>query len=431
MRSDRFGRIERILADIRDEAVGAGREATLEALCAACARTLRVSWVGLASATGRGGPMTLASSGEAVRVLEQAQFTLGEGPCLEVFAAAQVRLCSDLARSGIRRWPAYAPAALGAGAHGVFAFPLRIGGICLGALEVYRRTPGPMDDLEMAEALAYADAATILVLQLRSPTQAWQHSTLPSVPERAPRVIDRLTFERLAHVFVALADTMVADFGVIEFLHRLVDANVQLLDVQAAGLMLVDERGVLHLTAWTDGRVEALGLLELRDGHGPSPDCFTKGWPVVNVAPEEASARWPRFFTAARRVGFVSAHALPMQLRGERIGAVGLFCAERVSLTDVEVSLAQALADVATVGLLQARLVREKTVLAEQLQTALSSRVLIEQAKGALAERAGLDVNAAFSAMRDYARRHGQTIRDVAARVLDGTLADAVLNRSR
>jgi len=296
---------------------------------------------------------------------------------------------------------------------------------------MYRRTREPMDDLDMVEALAYADAATILVLQLRLPTRPWQHAPLPSVPGHAPRVIDRLSFERLAHVFVALADTMVADFGVIEFLHRLVDANVELLDVQAAGLMLADERGALQLAAWTDERVAALGRMELRDGHGPSPDCFTNGSPVVNLAPEKASARWPRFFTAARKVGFISAHAVPMQLRGQRIGAVGLFCAERVSLTDVEVSLAQALADVATVGFLQARLVREKTVLAEQLQTALSSRVLIEQAKGALAERTGLDVNAAFSAMRDYARRHGQTIRDVAARVLDGTLADAVLSRSR
>ncbi|RZT28024.1 GAF domain-containing protein [Kribbella sp. VKM Ac-2569] len=227
---------------------------------------------------------------------------------------------------------------------------------------------------------------------------------------------------RLASVFVELADTLVAGFDVIDFLHTLTERSVELLQADAAGLILVDPQGQLHVLASTTDEARLLELFELQNSEGPCLECFTAGQPVVNIDLAEVQARWPRFQAATTAAGYRSVHALPLRLRGQVIGAMNLFCRDRSSLSDDDIAVGQALADVATIGLLQERTVRHGEIVAEQLQGALNSRVLIEQAKGVLAERAGLGVDAAFAVLRTYARRNGRHLSEVAAAVIDGSL---------
>jgi GAF domain-containing protein len=227
----------------------------------------------------------------------------------------------------------------------------------------------------------------------------------------------------LARAFVELADTLVAQFDVIDFLHILTDRSVELLGADAAGLMLADQRGDLRVTASTSEAARLMELFELQNSEGPCYDSFHGGRPVVNVDPQVARQRWPNFSDAIEQAGFRSVHALPMRLRGEVIGAVNLFSHGQLRLSDDDVAIGQAMADVATIGLLQERTVRQKEILAEQLQTALNSRVLIEQAKGVLSERTGSDVGEAFGRMRAYARWRGRPLLEVAMAVLDGELA--------
>jgi GAF domain-containing protein len=228
--------------------------------------------------------------------------------------------------------------------------------------------------------------------------------------------------QRLAGVFVELADTLVADFDVIDFLHTLTERSVELLHADAAGLILADPQGQLQVLASTTDQARVLELFELQNSQGPCLDCFRTGRPVVNVDLVEVAARWPRFEAATTAAGFRSVHALPLRLRGQVIGAMNLFCQDRSSLSDDDVSLGQALADVATIGLLQERTVRHGEIVAEQLQGALNSRILIEQAKGVLAERSGVDVDEAFALLRAYARSNGTQLSAVAAAVISGSV---------
>jgi GAF domain-containing protein len=235
--------------------------------------------------------------------------------------------------------------------------------------------------------------------------------------------------QRLAGVFVELADTLVADFDVIDFLHMLTERSVELLQADAAGLILVDSQGQLHVLASTTEQARVLELFELQASEGPCLDCFVTGQPVVNIDLAEVEARWPQFQAATIAAGFRSVHALPLRLRGQVIGAMNLFCRHQSSLSDDDIAVGQALSDVATIGLLQERTVRHGEIVAEQLQGALNSRILIEQAKGVLAERAGIGVDAAFAMLRAYARRNGRKLSAVAAAVIDGSL-DAALSQS-
>jgi GAF domain-containing protein len=236
--------------------------------------------------------------------------------------------------------------------------------------------------------------------------------------------------QRLAHAFVDLADTMVSQFDMIDFLHSLTEHSVALLQADAAGVVLADQRGQLRVVAWSIDAARLLELFELQNSEGPCFDCFHSGQAVVNVDPREVEDRWPNFRSAAAKEGFQSVHALPMRLRDNVIGAMNLFSKTTAKLSDEDVNMGQALADVATIGLLQERAVREKELLAEQLQTALNSRVLIEQAKGVLSERAQIPVGEAFNVMRAYARRHGRTLTGVASEVIDGSLKAAQLQPS-
>jgi transcriptional regulator with GAF, ATPase, and Fis domain len=227
--------------------------------------------------------------------------------------------------------------------------------------------------------------------------------------------------EQLADAFVELADTMVADFDVIDFLHMLTERSVQLLGASAAGVLLADPRGELRLVAASTEAARVLELFQLQNDQGPCLDCFRTGQPVA--APDLTTVQqiWPQFATAAREAGFAAVQALPLRLRTQTVGALNLFQTTTGGLGQEDVRVGQALADVATIGLLQQRSTRHSETLNEQLQGALNSRVLIEQAKGKLAERAGLDMDQAFTTLRAYARNHNLRLSDLAQAFIDGT----------
>ncbi|WP_299035823.1 GAF and ANTAR domain-containing protein [uncultured Pseudokineococcus sp.] len=228
--------------------------------------------------------------------------------------------------------------------------------------------------------------------------------------------------QRLAEVFVELADTLVDEFDVVDFLQVLTERAVELLGADAAGLMLADQRGGLRLMTSTTQRAGSLEAFEIQSSEGPCMDCFATGAPVVNVDLAGAGERWPAFTAAAAEQGYGAAHALPLRLRGHVVGAMNLFTDAAVRLGEEDVAVGQSMADIATIGLLQQRSLREQTVLSEQLQGALTSRVLVEQAKGVLAERAGVDVGEAFALMRSHARRRGTTLTSIATAVVEGSL---------
>jgi GAF domain-containing protein len=227
---------------------------------------------------------------------------------------------------------------------------------------------------------------------------------------------------RMAQVFVELADTLTENFDVVDFLQTLTDRCVELLEADASGLMLTNQRGGLTLMAATLERARVLELFELQVQEGPCLECFTTGEAITNVDLAEARRRWPTFSPAAVQAGFGGTHALPMRLRGQVIGALNLFTDEPVQLSETDIGVGQAMADVATIGLLHQRNTHEQTILSEQLQNALHSRVLVEQAKGVLAARAGIGVNEAFTRMRTHARTSQLSLTEVATAVVDGTL---------
>jgi GAF domain-containing protein len=234
----------------------------------------------------------------------------------------------------------------------------------------------------------------------------------------------------LARTLVELADNLVADFDVVELLTRLADRCVDVLDVDAAGLMLAAPDGDLRVMASSSEAMRVLELFELQSQEGPCLDCYRTGQPVVNLDLATADGRWPWFAKEAIDSGFHSVHALPMRLRGAVIGALNLFHVDPGEMRQGDIEAAQALADVATIAILQHRATLEAQVLNEQLNHALNSRVVIEQAKGMVAEREGLDMQQAFAVLRNHARNHNTRLADVANNVIVGTLAASALDRS-
>jgi transcriptional regulator with GAF, ATPase, and Fis domain len=239
--------------------------------------------------------------------------------------------------------------------------------------------------------------------------------------------------ELLSETFVELTDTMVAGFDVIDFLHVLTDRSVQLLDVSAAGLLLADPRGQLRVVAASSEAARLLELFQIQDDQGPCLDCYRTGRPVGAPDLAAAARRWPRFAAAARQAGFGAVQALPMRLRAQIIGALNLFRAVPGAFAAGDVRIGQALADVATISLLHERGMRRSDTLNEQLQIALNSRVIIEQAKGKLAERLGLDMDQAFSLLREFARSRNLRLSDLAQAFIDGseTLTGPTAGRPR
>ena len=223
----------------------------------------------------------------------------------------------------------------------------------------------------------------------------------------------------IAETFVELADTLVAEFDAIEFLHVLIERTVDLLDADAGGIMLADERGGLEVLAASSHEVRLVELFELQHDEGPCLEAFHTGLAVTKSGLEQMRDAWPTFTPRLEAAGFSSAQAVPMRLRNEIIGALNVFRIRPGALSDADMKLARALADVATVGLLQERTIRARDMVAEQLQGALNSRILIEQAKGVMAERTGLDVDRAFNVIRTYARQEGRPLMAVAVDVIN------------
>ena len=228
---------------------------------------------------------------------------------------------------------------------------------------------------------------------------------------------------------VELADTLVADFDVVELLTRLADRCVDVLNVGAAGLMLAGPDGELRVMASSSEAMRVLELFELQSEEGPCLDCYRSGKPVMNQDLARANSRWPRFAAEALASGFQSVQALPMHLRGTVLGALNLFHVDAGEMEVDDVEAAQALADVATIAILQHRATLEAQVVNQQLQNALNSRVVIEQAKGMVAERQNLNMQQAFSALRNYARNHNLRLADVAQAVIAGSLPASAFDR--
>jgi GAF domain-containing protein len=221
---------------------------------------------------------------------------------------------------------------------------------------------------------------------------------------------------------VTLADTLVDDYDVVEFAQQLVEDCVSLLDVDSAGLLLADLRGGLQMLASTSEQTRMLELLQLQSDAGPCLHAYRTGQQVL-VDDLGADTRWPEFATRASAEGFGSVIAIPLRLRSERIGALNLFRRASGSMTDSDLLVGQALADVATIGILHQRVLTRGALVNSQLQTALNSRVLIEQAKGVLSERLGLDMDQAFVQLRSMARNSNRHLSDTARTVIENPSA--------
>jgi GAF domain-containing protein len=234
----------------------------------------------------------------------------------------------------------------------------------------------------------------------------------------------------LTRTFVELADSLVADFDVVDVLTLLTSRCVEVLGVAAAGLMLVGIDGNLRVMASSSEGMRVLELFELQSQQGPCLDCYQTGLPVSNVDLATARRRWPRFTPEAIAAGFRTVHALPMRLRGNVIGALNLFHQDPDEMEESDVEAAQALADVATIAILQHRAAIEAQVLNEQLHLALNGRIIIEQAKGIVAERRHLNMEEAFYALRNHARNRRLMLVDVANGVIDGSFDLSELDSS-
>ena len=236
----------------------------------------------------------------------------------------------------------------------------------------------------------------------------------------------------LLAAFVEFADTFVAEYDVVEFLHRLAERCVALVNVSEAGIMLTDRDGSLHYVASSSERMRLIELFELQHDEGPCLDAYRTGIAVHTNLTDEADERWPRFAPHARDAGFLSVSALPMRLRTEVIGALNLFSTIAELLGSEDQQVAQALADVATIGILQERALHDGQIIVRQLQSALESRIVIEQAKGIVAQSAHVSVDDAFTLLRGYARNHNRLLSQIAQGVINGTLtAEALTEATR
>jgi GAF domain-containing protein len=230
----------------------------------------------------------------------------------------------------------------------------------------------------------------------------------------------------LARAFVRLADTLASDFDIVDFLQGLSADSVEILRAEAAGVMLADASGGLRLVASSDERMRLLELFELQGEQGPCLDAYSTGRPVQASA-ADSRIRWPVFAPHASDAGFQMMCAVPLLVRADVIGAMNLFRGTDEPFTDAEVDIAQAMGEMAAIGLIQERALRERTLLTEQLQTALTSRVVIEQAKGMLAEYLRITVDEAFQLLRNYARDRNRKLSDIASDVVNRKIPSSEL----
>lgn len=223
---------------------------------------------------------------------------------------------------------------------------------------------------------------------------------------------------RLLQSFATLADTLVDDYDVVDLLQALVDTCGELLEFTAAGILLEDGRGDLELVASTSEGSRLVETMQLSAEAGPCIQCYRSG-EVVSVPHIAASpSEWAAFRESALAQGFRSVDAVPLRLRDATIGTLNLLRTTPGPPDPADLLTARALADVATIGILHERTLREAEVLSQQLQVALNTRVVIEQAKGVVAFTNGIPIDEAFGIIRGYARRNGLAIREVAARLI-------------
>lgn len=227
-----------------------------------------------------------------------------------------------------------------------------------------------------------------------------------------------ISTEKLTDVFVEVADTLVADFDLVDFLHNLTERAATICDALAAGILIADQHGDLQYMAASNEQAQLVELFQIQSSEGPCYDCFHTRQQVINSDLSAATDRWPAFAPRAIQAGFSSVHAIPMRLRNEIIGTLNIFGSDTGHFDEADVRIVQALADVATIAILQERSVQRAETLTEQLQGALNSRVTIEQAKGALSKLRNVDTDKAFNLLRDHARSHEQRLVDVAIAVL-------------
>ncbi len=234
----------------------------------------------------------------------------------------------------------------------------------------------------------------------------------------------------LSRTLVELANTLVADFDIVDFLHTLANRCADIFGAAEAGVMLADPRGVLRVVASSTERARLLELFEIQKEQGPCLESFRTGERVVARDPGDMN-RWPLFREEALKVGFYAAYSLPLRFQANIIGALNLFRTSPGPLNEEDFAGAQAMADIATIGILQERAVRESTILAEQLQRALNSRVIIEQAKGVLAERLRVSLESAFNMMRTYSRNNNRRLHDVALAIVQNSIGSEELGKPR
>jgi GAF domain-containing protein len=239
---------------------------------------------------------------------------------------------------------------------------------------------------------------------------------VPTEPDQ--RAIDRQALT--ATTFVEIVDTLVDDFDVIDVLTHLTSRSVELLQAAAAGILLADAEGQLRVIGASTEQVGLLELFQIQNDEGPCLDSYRTG-AVVFDASLDADSAWPRFAKESLRFGYPSVCAVPLRLKSVILGCLNLFMSEPTALSDAEVSLAQALADVASIAVVQDQATREAAIREGHLQHALNSRISIEQAKGMIAERAGVDMDEAFSRLRLFARNNNRLLTEVAQSIIAGT----------
>ncbi len=228
---------------------------------------------------------------------------------------------------------------------------------------------------------------------------------------------------RVTHAFVTLAASLAGGEDPLALLELLVEHCAELLDVDSAGLLLADRHDVLHVMAASTSQTRDLELFQVQRGEGPCKDCYHGGHPVLVADLARADGRWPSFAPAARAAGFASVHAVPMRFSGHRLGALGLFSGRPGALGEADLQLAQALADVSSITLVQDRAATDRDSLNAQLEGALQSRIVLEQAKGLLAQAGELDMGAAFAVLRTFSRDRNAKLSDVARALVARTLA--------
>ena len=235
----------------------------------------------------------------------------------------------------------------------------------------------------------------------------------------------------LAKTMVELADTLVDNFDVVDLLTTLSQRCVEVLDVAAAGIMLVSPAGDLRAMTWSNEAMRIVELFEQQAEEGPCLDCYRSGEAIVNHDLTAAGDRWPNFAPVAVDAGLRAADAVPLRLRGTVIGALNLFRSEPSPLDADDVAIAQALADIATVAILQHRALTRAEAVNDQLNRALRSRVIIEQAMGMISEHLRIDVDEAFHLLRNHARNHNELLSDTAAAITEGSRTPQDLDRPR